>query len=273
MVGRPPAHRGELSLPPHELAGDRAVVAALVVDAVAGGQHVVEPEPVGEWPDHVVGGGGGEDEGATVGAVVLEERPGEGLHRRGQEVGRLLARGLDLRTIPSLGEPGGLPRQDHRRPGLPHQVEQAVEETFPGDRPIGDHAGLAQRRAEHGTTGPAQQGPIQIEEHGAAHRRNGNPPADPPLGAARRNAHPPKAAAHQNTHPIAPQTAHERGVARGERRRRRRLGASREKDRSRPRVVRSAPTGAAQRWRGILLRHTVWRSGVGGGIRCAARCC
>ena len=74
LVG-PLAHRGELAGAPHERAVERAVVGAVGVDAVAGGDDVVEAEQVGERLDQVVGRRGGQHDRATGGAVLVEQAP------------------------------------------------------------------------------------------------------------------------------------------------------------------------------------------------------
>ena len=57
--------------------------------AVAGGDHVVEPERVGERLHQVVRRRGGEHERATRLAVLVEDRPGERLQAGGERLGGL----------------------------------------------------------------------------------------------------------------------------------------------------------------------------------------
>ena len=51
----------------------RAVVGAVGVDAVPGGDHVVEAQRVGQGLHQVVGRGGGQDQRAARGPVLGEE--------------------------------------------------------------------------------------------------------------------------------------------------------------------------------------------------------
>ena len=118
MIGRPFADGFQLAAGPDEVAGDGAVVGAIGVDAVLGGDDVVEPESVGERLDEVVRRGGGEDDRPAGLAVLLEDRPGERLDHRRETFGGGLTGVPHRLARPALGETGGLAGQHHRRQRL-----------------------------------------------------------------------------------------------------------------------------------------------------------
>ena len=164
MLLGPRADGLELARRPDERTVERAVVRVAVGgDPVAGGDHVVEAEPVGERLDEVVRGRGGEHERAALGAVLLEHAVGERLHHRHQPVGDAVGGGQHRRPRPALGERHRLPRQRHRRQRLADRVEQREQEALARDR-AADETGRAHRLAEHLATGAAQQRSVEVEE-------------------------------------------------------------------------------------------------------------
>ena len=129
------AHGRELAGRPHERAVERAVVGVTVgAHAVAGGDHVVEAQPVGERLHEVVRRGGGQHDGPAGGAVLSNTECGERLHHRHQPVGDALGGCEHGGTRATLGEPHGLAGERHRRQGLADGVEQLVEELLTRDR-------------------------------------------------------------------------------------------------------------------------------------------
>ena len=111
----------------------RAVVGAVGVDAVPGGDDVVEAEPVGERLDEVVRRRRRQHDRPPGGPVLLEERPGERLDHRRQPVGGGLAGRLHRSPRAALGEGGPLAGEHHRRQRLADEVEQPVDEALAGD--------------------------------------------------------------------------------------------------------------------------------------------
>ncbi len=147
----------------------RPVERPVGVDAVAGGDDVVEAEPVGERLDEVVRSRRGDDHLATRLAVLVDERPGERLDHRRQRSGRGVA-GLAHRiACPAPGERGGLPGKRHRRQRLADRVEHGVEQLLAGDRPS-DEAGVAHGVGVDAARRPGQQRPIQVEERRSRHQ-------------------------------------------------------------------------------------------------------
>jgi hypothetical protein len=179
VVGRPGPHGPQLAGAPHELAVERAVVAAAGVGAVAGGDDVVEAEPLGERRHHVVRRGRGQDHGTAGAAVLVEQGAGERLDHRLEPLGGDAAGLAHLVGRPALGEAHGLAGEQHGRAGLAHQVEHAVDERLAGQRPLRDDAGLAHRLAEGGAAGAPHEGAVEVDERsGAGHdRRRYRPPA------------------------------------------------------------------------------------------------
>ncbi len=133
LVG-PLAHRSELAVGPHEVADDRAVVRAVVCDAVTGRDHVVEAEQVGERLHEVVGRRRREHEQAALSPMLVDDRPGPRLHPVEQQLrGRL--RGLvHERLPPTPRDVRGLAGQRHAREGLADPVEQPEEQPLARDR-------------------------------------------------------------------------------------------------------------------------------------------
>ena len=126
----PRADRFELARRPHERPGERAVVGvAVVAHAVAGGDHGIEPEPVGERLDEVVRRGGGQHQRPPRLTMHGEQLGGEGLHHRHEPVGDAVGRSEHRRPRAALREPDRLARQRHRRQGLADGVETASRGT------------------------------------------------------------------------------------------------------------------------------------------------
>ena len=98
--------------------------------------------------------------------VLVEDRPGERLQRRGQGLGGQLAGLLHLLPHPALREPHGPPGDLHARPVLAEQVVEPVDQLLARDRPVGD-ARLLQRLPDDRPRRPPQQRPVQIEERRA----------------------------------------------------------------------------------------------------------
>ncbi len=168
----PLAHGGELAGAPDERPGDRAVVGAVGVDAVAGGHHVVEPEQLCQRGHQVVRGGGGEHDRPAGGTVLVEQRGGERLDHLAEVHRGVTRRRLDRLAAAPLGEHRGLAGQRHRRQGLADGVEQLVQQRFPGDRPGHEPCG-AHRVREHLARGTGEQRSVEVEEGGAAPRGRG----------------------------------------------------------------------------------------------------
>ena len=156
--------RGELAGAPHERPVERAVVGAVGVDAVAGGDHVVEAEQVGQRLDQVVRRGRGQHDRPAGGAVLVEQRRGQRLHHR-DAAGRaaVAAPPAPRRCDLPLASVDGLAGQRHRRQRLADRVEQAVQQCLARDR-AADQAGLAHRRGEHLAGGAGQQRAVEVEE-------------------------------------------------------------------------------------------------------------
>ncbi len=163
VLAGPRPDRLELARRPHERADHGAVVGAVGVDAVPGGHHVVEAEPVGERPHEVVRRGGGQHDRPAGRAVLLEDRPGERLDHRRQPLGGGLAGGPQGVAGAALGQRRGLPGQHHRRQRLADAVEQAVDEPLAGQAAVGEPGGLHRRR-ERLAGGAGQQRAVEVEE-------------------------------------------------------------------------------------------------------------
>ena len=99
--------------------------------------------------------------------MLVDDRPGEGLHRGGEGLGGLLARSLHLLLSPALGEANRAAGHLHARPVLAEETVDAVDELLPGQAPAHD-AGTGKGLADDRTGGAAQQGAVQIEERRAA---------------------------------------------------------------------------------------------------------
>ena len=169
---RPLPHGVELAGRPHEVAGDRAVVGAVGVDAVARGDHIVETEQIGERTDEVVRGGGGEHERPPRQPMLGEELGGVRLDERDEAVGDGFGGELDGGLGLALGQGGALAGDGHRRQRLPHHVEQAVHEVLARYGPT-DEAGDPHRVREHLAAGAGEQRPVEIEERSTLRRRGG----------------------------------------------------------------------------------------------------
>ncbi len=142
---RPSTDGGELAVRPHEVADDRAVVRAVVGDAVPRRDHVVEPEEVGERLHEVVRRRRREHQETSFTPVLVDDRPCPRLHPVQEQLRGLLRGLVDDRLAPAARDSRGLPGEGHARQGLPDPVEQAVEQVLAGDRPVRDHAGIPQR--------------------------------------------------------------------------------------------------------------------------------
>jgi hypothetical protein len=68
--------------------------------------------------------------------VVVDDRAGEWLHGACELLGRHLTGSPHAVARPALGEPGRLPGEHHRRPGLAHEVEDPVDQPLPRDAAI-----------------------------------------------------------------------------------------------------------------------------------------
>ena len=169
---RPLLHCGQLAGAPHERAVQRAVVRAVVVQPVAGGHHVVQPQAAGQRRHQVVGRGGGQHDRPPSGTVLLEQGGSQWLDHRRQRVRGVLRGALHDGPRAALGERHGLAGQCHGRQRLAHRVEHAVEQVLARDRP-GHQAGLTHRPGEHLPRRPGQQGAVEVEERSALGGRHG----------------------------------------------------------------------------------------------------
>jgi hypothetical protein len=168
VVGVGPRQDGaQLARAPHELAGDGAVVGAVDPLAVLGGDDLVDLQRLGEGSDDVEGRRRGQGDEAPGGVVLGDERPGEGLHERREEVGGELPGPLRRRPRPAGGEAGGVAGADHRQAVLPHHLEQPEQQLLAGDRPLRQQADLLERLRDDRPRPAPQQRAVEVEDGSA----------------------------------------------------------------------------------------------------------
>ena len=141
---------------------------------------MVDAHPLGEGPDEVLRRRRREDDLAAGPVVLLDEHAGEGLDELGEPLPRdrgRLVEGVD--GAPARDE-GGLPGEGDRSEGLAEEVEVTEDRPLEG-QPALDHARLTHRRRERRPGGPAQEGPVEVEE---GCRTHGGQPTGPPSSQA-----------------------------------------------------------------------------------------
>ncbi len=169
LVG-PLAHGGELAVRPHEVADDRSVVGAVVRHAVAGRDHVVEAEQIGERLHEVVRRRRGEHEQTAFAPMLVDHRPSPRLHEVEQHHRGRLRRFVHQRLPPAPRDVRGLASQRHARERLPDAIEQPVEQSLARDHAARHHPRLAERRADDRPAGSGKQGAVEVEDRcGLAH--------------------------------------------------------------------------------------------------------
>ncbi len=164
----PLPHRGELAPRPDEVAGDRAVEAASLVDRVARGDDVVEAQPVGERLDEVVRGRGREHHRPPGRVVLLDERQRERVDDGGDRLGGRLGRGVEGRPVAALGHQRRLAGQEDRGQRLADQVEHPVEQALAGQL-AGDDAEVVHRPRQQRAGAALEQGAVEVEDRRAGH--------------------------------------------------------------------------------------------------------
>ena len=168
LAGRPLLDRRELAARPDEVARDRAVEPAVLVDRVARGDDVVEAQLVGERLDEVVRRRRREHDRPAGRVVLLDERERERVDDGRDRLGGGQRRGVEGGTVAALGEQGRLAGQEDRGEGLADQVEHPVEQALAGQL-AGDDPEVVHRPREQRAGAALEQGAVEVEDRRAGH--------------------------------------------------------------------------------------------------------
>ncbi len=160
---RPLGDRPRLAATPDELTVDGAVVVPGSA-AVAGGDHLVEAERLGEGTHQVLGGRRREHEDPALLAVLLDHLLGVGQHRLGATARRHALRLADQVDRPAPCSTCALACDEHRRPRLADQVEHAERERLERAGGDAEEADVTQRLADDRSACSRQQRPVEVED-------------------------------------------------------------------------------------------------------------
>ena len=170
MPSRSAHSRTAASLPRDQTKGPSSdpVKRAVLGEGVAGRDDVVDPEPLGERTDEVLGRRRREDDGAAGRPVLLDEGQREGVDHLGDGLGGA-ARGLvEGVTGSPLGHEGGLSREGDRGEGLADEVEGLVEQALAGE-PAAHDPEVVHGAGEQLTRPALEEGAVEVEDRRTGH--------------------------------------------------------------------------------------------------------
>ena len=166
LVG-PLADRSKLSGAPYERTAQRAVVGSVVGHPVAGGNHIVETQQVGQRLDHVVGSCGSHHYQTPGGPMLIEQCRGERLHQFQEALACPDGGFLHGTARLALGQQHRLASECHRRQRLANGIEQPIHPRLAWNRAAAKPCSPKGRR-EHFARCSGKQGAVEIEECGTS---------------------------------------------------------------------------------------------------------